>query len=706
MTYSRQLGSKLISLLLALAMILALMPAVSLTASAAGAKYVLTADTPMYGSDGWAWDGQTLHFFGSGTYEVDSDYFSIESTKDGGAAVIDISGALTVNFTAYTSTFINSSCALDIKGAGKITVSAAYGYNRLFKSGGDITYAGGAICTDSELYLFANNLNSFTMTQGHIDAPNAYIEARSHTISNSYVAINSFNTANNYSDVINIDRSFVDTQTLLTTDKIRGLSITLNNSVLRSAADSSEFELGDNDIKKPQFSKVTNSVVYLTKVGSVDGLKLSAALTSQKVQKAVDGGYVFCNQLITDADLSGGNLDGSKNADLARLSGAFYWSATNDILRLDNLTLSGGVLFSAPFSLQLYDKAKANNAAIVILADKAEPNISIQNANNCTIVAINEFASSNKITLQIWDGVDKCNVYSTTDDIIYAGSPISPTNNSYYVPNGAVDVFTYFDPSNYDRDSYSEFYGSITAKKITADSNPLKFSSNICADVLEMDRNMAFNGSDAYSVSLGGVTGSGTIYSYYSDVVDFACEKVNGSWGLFDDDYGYDGGADKQLYLGRQVFNTLAADEATKTYDALTLSKGSSATISVPLTLPFEQWIFRHEILLFDEQNKPCVLDSVGITADFADGGNNSLNIVLKAGSDVAAGSYKLGFRMPCPTRWSLATTAAFHGLISTRTEIRRLSQELITRRKSKPIHGRGTADVIGKVDTVAALLC
>ena len=78
MTHSKQLCSKLISLLLALAMILALMPAVSLTASAAGPKYVLTADTPQFSSDGWTWDGQTLHFFGSGTYEVNSDYFSIE----------------------------------------------------------------------------------------------------------------------------------------------------------------------------------------------------------------------------------------------------------------------------------------------------------------------------------------------------------------------------------------------------------------------------------------------------------------------------------------------------------------------------------------------------------------------------------------------------------------------------------------------------
>ena len=645
MTYSRQLGSKLISLLLALAMILALMPAVSLTASAAGAKYVLTADTPMYGSDGWAWDGQTLHFFGSGTYEVDSDYFSIESTKDGGAAVIDISGALTVNFTAYTSTFINSSCALDIKGAGKITVSAAYGYNRLFKSGGDITYAGGAICTDSELYLFANNLNSFTMTQGHIDAPNAYIEARSHTISNSYVAINSFNTANNYSDVINIDRSFVDTQTLLTTDKIRGLSITLNNSVLRSAADSSEFELGDNDIKKPQFSKVTNSVVYLTKVGSVDGLKLSSALTSQNAKESVDGGYVFCNKVITDADLSGGNLDGSKNADLARLSGAFYWSATNDYLIVKNVTVTGGILFSAPFSLQLYESTAANNAAIVILADKASPNIHVFDAKDCTIAAINESADSNSIDIQTWQDVDNCNVYSPSEGTIYAGFPLS-NSNKWYIPNGTADVFPYgYNDPDYNP-AYYDVHGSITAKAITATDKSLSIHGNICADTIKISNNITFEGSDDYSVSFGGVTGSGTIRPDDSDVA-FACEKVSGSWGLLSDTFmGYDGGADKQLYLGRQVFNTLAADEATKTYDALTLSKGSSATISVPLTLPFEQWIFRHEILLFDEQNKPCVLDSVGITADFADGGNNSLNIVLNAGSDVAAGSYKLGYAM------------------------------------------------------------
>ena len=41
MTHSKQLGSKLMSLLLAFAMILALMPAVSFTASAADADYTM-----------------------------------------------------------------------------------------------------------------------------------------------------------------------------------------------------------------------------------------------------------------------------------------------------------------------------------------------------------------------------------------------------------------------------------------------------------------------------------------------------------------------------------------------------------------------------------------------------------------------------------------------------------------------------------------
>lgn len=93
----------------------------------------------------------------------------------------------------------------------------------------------------------------------------------------------------------------------------------------------------------------------------------------------------------------------------------------------------------------------------------------------------------------------------------------------------------------------------------------MKFSSNVCADVLEMDRNMAFNGSNAYSASFGGVTGRGTIYSYYADVVDFACKKVKGSWVVLDDEYGYNVSGDTQLYIGRQVFNTLA--EPNKTYN-------------------------------------------------------------------------------------------------------------------------------------------
>ena len=649
MTHSRQLGGKLLSLLLAFAMILALMPSVSLTASAAGTKYVLTADTPMYGSEGWAWDGQTLHFFGSGTYDVDSDYFSIESTKDGGAAVIDISGALTVNFNTLIVSFVKASCPLDIKGAGKITASSVDVENkwfcRLFRSAGDyaITYAGGAICTDGEIILFSTS-NGFTMTQGHIDAPNAYISAYSCTISNSYVSMNQFDSGFNSINV-KVEKSFLDIQSFLTPYEMTRVSFNLTDSVLRSAADRSELALSDDSMQKPGFSAVTDSVVYLTNVASVDGLNLSTTLTSQKVQEAVDGGYVFCNQLITDADLSNGNLDGSTNADLAQLSGAFYRSATNDYLNVKNVTITGGVLLSAPFSLKLSDSAVANKAAIVILADKASPYIHVCDAKDCTIAAINESTDSNFIGIQTWQDVDNCNVYSPAEGTIYAGFPLS-NSNKWYIPDGTADVFPYGnDDPDYNPDYY-DVHGSVTAKAITATDRSLSIHGNICADTIKVSENITFEGSDDYSVSFGGVTGSGTIRPDDSDVA-FACEKVSGSWGLLSDtSMGYEGGADTQLYLGRQVFNTLAADEATKTYDPIALSKGSSATINVPLTLPFEQWIFRHEILLFDEQNKPCDLDSVGITADFADGGNNSLDIVLNAGSDVTAGNYKLGYAM------------------------------------------------------------
>ena len=654
MTHLKQLGGKLLSLLLALAMILALMPAVSLTASAAEPKYVLKADTPLYSSDGWTWDGQTLHFFGSGTYDVDSVYFSIESTKDSGAAVIDISGALTVNFTKLTSEFISSwNCPLDIKGVGKITASSVGVENKLFcklfrSVGYAITYAGGAICTDDEIILFSAS-NGFTMSQGHIDAPNAYISTdNSCTIKNSYVSMNQFDSN---SPLINVkvEKSFLDIQSFLTPYEMTRVSFNLTDSVMRSAADRSELALSDNDRQKPGFSAVTNSVVYLTKVADVVGLKLSTTLTSQNVQKSVDGGYVFCNQLITDDDLSGGNLDGKVNTKFAQLSGAFYKSTTNTNMSLSNVTLTGGVLLSAPFSLNISNLATATNAAIVILSEKDSlPVMYVQKATGCTVVAINESASSNKITLQIEENVDKCNVYSTTTDgIIYAGYPVLSTNNSYYVPNGTVDVFTYFGEFD-DRDSYYDVYGSITAKTITADTNPLIFHSNICADVLKKSKNVSFEGSDAYSVSFGGVsvTDSGKIYPDKASVA-FACEKVSGSWGLLSDTtYGYDGGADTQLYFGRQVFNTLAADEANKTYDALTLSKGSSVTINVPLTLPFEQWIFQNKLVLNDENGNLCDLGNVGLTADFVDGGSNSLNVVLKAGNDVTAGDYKLFYIM------------------------------------------------------------
>ena len=654
MTHFKQLSSKLISLLVAFAMIIALMPAISLPSNAEGITYEssveLTADEPKYSSKGWTWDGKTLHFFGSDTYNLDSSYIKIRSTTDGGAAVIDISGSLTVNIDTLTARFIDSYCSLVIKGAGKITASAVASEHNMFcclfrASPGSISYEGGAICSDSEITLFSPSI-SFTMSQGHIEAPNGNINiGGSCEISNSYVSIRQFHVSRTYVNVY-IKRSFLDTQSLLIPDtgsnQPTSLNYTLEDSVLRSAAESSEFDASSTWCY-PSISIVDDSsVVYLTKIGSTDNLKYCNSLKYQNAVGKVDGGYVFCNQLITDDNLTNGKLDGKVNTNFAQLSGVFYKSSTNDTLVLCNLELTGGVLLSAPFSqqLNLFNNITANNAAIVILADADSPFVHVYKADSCTIAAINESASSNKIKVQIWGDVDKCNVYSTTDDIIYAGYPTVSANNSYYVPNGTVDVSTYTDGGD---ESYYDVYGSITAKTITSVVNPLIFHSNVCADVLEISKDVSFDGSDKYSVSFGGVTGRGTIISHYADVVDFACKKVK-NWVVLDDEYGYNVSGDTQLYIGRQVFNTLA--DTNKTYDDLVLCKGSSVTINVPLTLPFEQWIFQNKLVLEDENGNTCDLGDVGLTADFVDGGSNSLDVVLKAGNNVKVGSYKLTYAM------------------------------------------------------------
>lgn len=643
MTHSKQLCSKLISLLLALAMILALMPAVSLTASAAGPKYVLTADTPQFSSDGWTWDGQTLHFFGSGTYEVNSDYFSIESTKNRGDAVIDISGSITVSFTKHTSFFVDSpSCPLNIKGAGKITASTDTNSNKLFVSGCNITYAGGAICTDSDIALFISYPNDFTMTKGYIDAPNAYIEANSHTISNSYVAINSFNGSDKNGVVINIDKSYVDTQSILETDKERGLSITLTKSVMSSSAESSE--LGAvNDKQKPRFAEVTESVVYFPNMDNasallgISGNDALKRLSYSGVEVAV-GGVVFCDQLIENVSCVYDDL-----------SGAFISLSNVSAFDMMNNKLTGGILISYKGQV-ITNNTNAEDATIVILStntiddDSDKVGLLSYSSNDtfksCTIV--NRCVTEKSAKLRFGEVyVENCNIYTNTESRLTTSYnslmyDIAQPNN-YCVPNGEIIIS---DQGN----NGGNRYANITSKYISGtfnSSSSLYLSpvicGNVCADIYKGD-DVKFDGTDTYDVSIGKFVINGL--SLFVNMTANAYEKQSdGTWEYLSIANEYTGSSDIPIYIGKPVFNVI---NNPTTYQDITTCKGYPASLDVELVFPYEDVLTATEFKLYKD-NAEVDPETAGITAEVT-GSRQKLTLNLTAGEDAAADRYTFTF--------------------------------------------------------------
>ena len=643
MTHSKQLCSKLISLLLALAMILALMPAVSLTASAAGPKYVLTADTPQFSSDGWTWDGQTLHFFGNGTYEVNSDYFSIESTKNRGDAVIDISGSITVSFTKHTSFFIDSpSCPLNIKGAGKITASTDTNSNKLFVSGCNITYSGGAICTNSDIALFISYPNDFTMTKGYIDAPNAYIEANSHTISNSYVAINSFNGSDKNGVVINIDKSYVDTQSILETDKERGLSITLTKSVMSSSAESSE--LGAvNDKQKPRFAEVTESVVYFPNMDNASallGISGNDALKklSYSGVKVAGGGVVFCDQLIENVSCVYDDL-----------SGAFISLSNVSAFDMMNNKLTGGILISYKGQV-ITNNTNAEDATIVILStntiddDSDKVGLLSYSSNDtfksCTIV--NRCVTEKSAKLRFGEVyVENCNIYTNTESRLTTSYnslmyDIAQPNN-YCVPNGEIIIS---DQGN----NGGNRYANITSKYISGtfnSSSSLYLSpvicGNVCADIYKGD-DVKFDGTDTYDVSIGKFVINGL--SLFVNMTANAYEKQSdGTWEYLSIANEYTGSSDIPIYIGKPVFNVI---NNPTTYQDITTCKGYPASLDVELVFPYEDVLTATEFKLYKD-NAEVDPETAGITAEVT-GSRQKLTLNLTAGEDAAADRYTFTF--------------------------------------------------------------
>ena len=648
MTHSKQLGSKLLSLLLAFAMILALMPAVSLSAGAAPIlpKYSLEKGKPQY-EDGWTWDGDTLHLFGSNTYDCSSQgYFKIEAANDE-TAVVDISGSLTVNLT---HSFIMAFRPLEIRGAGKISLTSNSTGGLFDTNRRSLTYAGGAISTDGAINI---SCSAFTMTQGHIEAPNAFIQANSFDISNSYVSVSDFQDYP-YSGLDRIDiainKSFVDTQSLLAKNGTP-LHFTLKNSVMRSAAADAEFS-ADN---APVFDSVTDSVFYLSNVNDLTWTLTGALADDPDLihQPADGGGYVFCKRVLTDADLAVNALDGSKLSD-SNLSGAFYKDTTGTITHIKNLELTGGIFIVSPFPvLAINTGISANNATIVLLSQAKKASESIGNGSDtikdCTVVAMNEFDGTNsnpELSFDIMNAI-KCNIYSPTSGAVTVPyrenveSMTTPqTSSSFYVPNGLVRIYAIA--------CGDEGYCNITAKNfesILLNKYDLVYHGDICAESFVTKAQIAFDGSDEYSVSFGGVSVTDPGKILLNDTADFACEKPSsGPWSYLSiDSTGYTGLATTQLYIGKPVFNTLA--EPDKQYDKVQLYSYEPAVVEVELNLPYDQWVFTNEVTLSDSSGNKKEPSVIGISYDIS-GEGNTAKITLTTTDNLIEGDYRLYYKM------------------------------------------------------------
>ena len=641
MTHSKQLGSKLISLLLAFAMILALMPAVSLTASAeADALYTLTSDKQQLG-DGWTWNGKTLHFFGSGTYDCSKNYFYISSAKDN-AAEINVSGSLTVNIPQDITSFVTSDCELDIRGAGVINLSyTGNGIATLFNvPDSPITYAGGAICSDDNAYIFY--CSQLTMDKGSIDAPKSCFKVKErYDINNSSVSVAYFGSINNSCSVdINIEKSFVDVTTLCArTSSIVTSRYRLENSVLRSADSKDTLTAGHNGCK-PYFYNIENSVVYLPNVDDMTNTPLNGDPTVG-VSQSVGSGWVFCEQVLTNASY----LEGGENSVPEVLSGAYVSASTNrQDLNLTNISMTGGILINCPYSSYANDNVSAENATIAILSTDGVSSSNVYMGNDstrntyksCTIADIRssqvygEFCFGNSYA-------EKCNIYSNRigrnsmlELPVNSAAPEQSQSNNLCVPKGCVNVMADLSDGN--------IYADITAGYVYRQGNSSAvFCGNVCSVKFYSQKPLKFDGSDQYDVSIGMIDYA----SYTVGVKNNACANYkNGTdaWTY----YAYESNGERTwkentaLYIGKPVFNTLS--DPSFIYGSVNVSKVMPIAIDVPLTCPYEDSVTLTEFKLTDGTSEISP-SSVGIITEVT-GSGNTLTLKITAEPDAVEGDY------------------------------------------------------------------
>ena len=639
MTHSKPLGSKLISLLLAFAMILALMPAVSLTASAAGANYTLTSDKAQY-ADGWTWDGETLNFYGSETYDCTNIYFDIQSANNNTAKVV-ISGSLTVNLPKTATPFIYAECALDISGAGKVTASASNSTALFYAPDQTVTYAGGAICSDSALMLFY--CDKLTMNKGSIEAPNGSI--RTHyrcSFNDSNVILRNVGvTANNCTISVGVNKSYLSVGMLdANASNCKSYYTIMNSVVVSSGDEKAALTDGTANGNLVNFDSLYASVLRLTNTDMTGVTPASTILATDKdVNKAVDGGWVYCDQLLTDKiqDVKGqGILDLGTTT---KISGA-YMRFSDSLTKgggLKNASISGGVLIDCPKGeLNFWKNVNAKNATIVFSERLGNDYIislcsstTINTFDSCTIVSRNnENVSGTKLQFIGPDASAKLSssyVYANKGSgIRYPSSPNTPEQvNSYYAASGYVQMG--------EKIAGASRYADITAGEIKASLTgrmPVLYG-NVCADVYNTSSAVTFDGADEYAVSIKKV--SSTLNINNAPTYAHAFEKQSdGKWTYLRISGSYSGSG-KSLYIGEPPINSVADPDAE--YDDVTVYKDYPAVINVPLAQAYDKGLLDVVPTLLDNAGTHQKInpESVGVTIETRDGGNNSLDFVISA---------------------------------------------------------------------------
>ena len=634
MSKSKTFSGKLLGLLLAIAAIIFLIPALSFdTAAATDPPFSnLMADNYLYG-DGWTWDGQTLHFYGSRSFDLNYINFNIKSTKNGEAAVIDIASSISVTGSAA---FVDADVPLKICGAGKIDATNT---STLF-SAPSIEYAGGAIISSSNTSIF--DCDELTITQGYIEAANSVFFAQKTELKNSYVVIDGFKSRRNENLTVKIDRSYVETTTLLSGTSLYPRSTptyTLVDSVLSSKATVDEFFASRN----PYFESVKDSVVYLPELQNIGWLGTDALSKAPVNRKVTSGGYVFCNKVLTDDDRTGNtDLNGNTASVGTELSGVFFDSnqSSTRALNLTNVKLTGGNLFICPNNLTANTNVQAENATLAFVSNGYNRDVDLcgyskASFKSCTIASTNDNTAECHISIDA-PYTDNCYIYSNAVGLndnrsIYVSCDYNiKTENNFYAPNGNINI----------RPQVDNIYANICAKKLKNLAYTFVFHGNVYADSLVYSEGCVFDGSGGYEVN---INSSDKGVEFDSPLI-YVHEKSGSDWvytGIQPDANGnikYTG--TNEIYAGKTVLNPIAGNAVFS--NLANVSMGKPATIKVPLTYPFKNGALDLDISLLDEDgNYTLNWSDIGVDLKIPNtGGEKELTLSLEANSGAKEGTY------------------------------------------------------------------